>query len=471
MKKGLVIAALCFVAMIVALPLACIEVDAEKESMKVTEEVISGNPKAAEGVKLSLATHWKGHMLWNTEYTVGSGEIINEFEFVSNDVSWGQKSTEKINIDYVANIGSVNVTGGSDRQPEVDLEGMWLSKITMAVAERTAPGTTHTETVCLADYYEYYPLSLHVSSNVRRIYYYNDCKEDGFTELFHIGTSEEDIFDISITKDVEGIVRGFEIKRADGALGLTTEDAEAFGEKGCYYTYACTDWNTGEYIERGENRGIFYMPYEKDDNRTTISADRAKKVCELENGIIPVNMFLDEEKGMLYLLTRDGEKYEMYVYKLNGYVPELADSLVVLEDDGRSSIAGISVEDGGVFIKSGDNRFAFITEENGEYSIWCDNVFPKIEDNWDVAFPEEHALLFDGERLVLAALKNWYGTDIQLAVYSREGQEYYGIYHHSSSVDDMFYEKFENEKIIPQGGTGGLSRANGVKYVPIWLSE
>ncbi len=471
MKKGLIIAAICFAVMIIALPFACTEVDAGKESVKITEEVISGNPAAAEGIKLNMATHWKGHMLWNIQYTVGGGETVSDFEFEPNEVTWERKKDENIFIDYVTNYGTV--MSGNVRQSQVVLDDISLSEVVKAVADRTTPGTENTELIKLADYYEYYPITICINGGNHDVNYSNDKEEAVFTELFHIGISEDDVYKVRITKDSAGFVTGFNIRMPDlREEGWTTEDAEAFGKNGCYYTYACTDWKTGEYIERGENRGIFYIPYKKDGNRTTIAKDKIEKVYELEDGEIPVDMLLDEENSRLYLLTRDGENFNMYVYSLNGYVPVLEISFAVDKGGDNRAPAVMSLESGGILIKWGDNRFAFISNKNGEHELWCNGTFPDASSDWGKTFPDEHAAWFYGERLVLAAFKEWYGADVQLVVYDREGQKYYGIYHNSAATADArFYEKMSSDKIVPQGGTGGLSRANGVEYVPIWLSE
>lgn len=474
MKKGLIIAGICLAAMLVALPVACISVNAGKEKIMVTEEVIEGNPEAAEGIKLNMATHWKGHLLWETEYAIGSGDAVSEFEFDSVGVYWKEKLREDIATDYATDIGSVGASKASANAPTYDLGNIeWLPTLVMAVADRTGPGTTHTEELCLEDYYEYYPLRFHVDSKVKMVNYTNNQEEGVISSLFHVGIVPEDIIQISITKNNEGLINGFKIKKIeeDGYFGWTIEDAEVFGTDGCYYTYACTDLYTGEYLERGANRGIFYMPYEPYGSRLTIADEKIEKVCELEEGAIPVDMLLDEANSKLYLLVRDGKSHYMHIYKLNGYIPELISTVNVAIDSVNRPPASISVENSGILIKWGNNGFAFIVEEDGDYKTWCSGTFPQASADFGKIFPDEHAAWFDGERLVLAALKEWCGTDVQLVVYGREGQEYYGIYHYSYSIDDQFYGRFESDKIVPKGGTGGLSRAQGVEYVPIWLSE
>ncbi len=443
MKKGLFIVAMCLIAMVVALPAAYAKINSEKESVRITEEVVSGDPLAAEGIKLNVATHWEGHMLWDTQYTIGSEETISDFEFASDEVTWKSKESENIHIDYVTNFGTAAVAG-STRRHEVYLENMWLSEITMAVAERTAPGETHTETVKIADYYEYYPITFYVSSGKRDVYYSYYKEEELFMELFHIKTSEDDMIEVSITKDRTGIVTGLKCEEADYS-GWAADDAEAFAENGCYYTYACTDWNTGKYLECGENRGIFYMPYEYDRYGISIAKDKIEKVCDLPERSIPVKMLLDEEGGMLYLLVKVEEDYYLYICELKGHVPVIKDVITVLESKERQTFSDMTIEEGGIFIKWHENIFAFISAADGEYKLWCQDIFPVIEGETDKTFLEEHALLYDGERLLLASFVNENSTNVQLAVYSEDGQEYCGIYHNSSELDD---------EIIPQGAFG-----------------
>ena len=74
----------------------------------------------------------------------------------------------------------------------------------------------------------------------------------------------------------------------------------------------------------------------------------------------------------------------------------------------------------------------------------------------DEIFHFEHALLFDGERLVLASYDSWDSVNVTLAVYNREEQIYCGKYHHSAELD--WYLAGNNDRIYVQGSTAGNNR-------------
>lgn len=448
MKKGLIMAAaVYFVIVIIAFPTVYITaVNANKEEISITEEVISGSPLAAEGITLSVDTHYKGHMLWNTIYTIGSGESAqSSFRFASNEVRWENERLENVFIDSVSDYGTVSVSG-STRVQELDLSDCWFSEMLADVAEKTATGTTNTETVRLSEYYEYYPVTLQISSGKRNVYFSSDREDADITKLFHIKTDDKDLVTASITKNEEGLVTAFNIRNEENS-GFVTEDAEAFGTDGLYYAYACTANNTGEYISRGENSGIFYIPYEADGSgrsRKSIAKDKIEKVCEAETGEVPVKMLLDEENERLYMLVRNDNGYNVHVYKLYGYVPKLVDTLEIPDKEAKREAARMTREDGGILIKWEDNSFVFINEGNKKNEVWCMGTFPYDDINNSV-FYNKHSLLFDGERLVLTAMKSEDNADVELVVYGRNGQEYHGVYHHSLyDMDEYFYKDASN---------------------------
>lgn len=514
MKKSLRLAIIFIVTVLVSLPFAFGIVDSQRESVVITEEILSGDPKAAEGVTVEYFAQWDALALWNTRYTIGTGETVTEFFFEGDGVTWPKEKGEYLEFNIPVNFGTAVAVGESAGATRgVDLEGTWIPEVLRDVAERTKPGETRTEIICLADYYEYYPLELSVRSEEHNMSFYSNGV-DYFSDFFRVKVPADEKVSVTIGKNEAGIVTDVECNSgwegADGWQedGLSIDTAYAFGEEACLFTYVCTDWDTGERVHAEENTGIFYAPYVEENRRFTIPG-HVKKVSDIPEDILPVEMLWDEERNELYLAAKAGGEYRLYIYSVVGETVALKQELVVLQrgdvletekddvwqDTGFGDEAGLkqlpyyremTLEDGGILIKWTDGYFSFVAEAEDGYELWCSDIFvPGVQGMMDTVydadgmpveigykediFSYEHALMFDGKRLVLASYDSWQSLNVTLAVYNSERQLYCGRYHHSTEADKHLAGL--GERIYAQGTTVGSNRRSSVVFQPlrVWV--
>ncbi|MBQ9765603.1 MAG: hypothetical protein IJW18_05360 [Lachnospiraceae bacterium] len=434
MKKGFIVMALLVVFAVVALPLAYMEINEEKEKIYITEEVVSGNPSAAEGVTLTLDTIIDEHMFWNTSYTVGRGEdATSDFDFDANGFRYERKLIEDINMGTITNFGTSASGNGSNSA--VDIYDMHLSKIIGAVADMCPAGEKITEIVNFADYYDSYPISCYVRNDELDVYL-NDYDNEAFTELFRIDAYENFRLEVDIEKNEDGGVIHVDCREMDGyGCGYYTAEAYDFGEKGCYYAFECSDEN-GEVAKLNQNSGIFYMPYEDENRRKTIDVKGVEKVCELPEGMLPGKMFLVEEDNALYMLVADKKEYRLLVYELDGIIPVMTQDISIMEAEGMH-FSDMTLEDGGILIKWNDRSFVFVSLLEDEARVWCSDVFAKDTQYALCDFGREHRCMFDGERLVLAVTEDVGKLMTVLTVYSEDGMEYCGTYTHSGTEHEL----------------------------------
>ncbi|MDE7045655.1 MAG: hypothetical protein K2O97_11715, partial [Acetatifactor sp.] len=268
-----------------------------------------------------------------------------------------------------------------------------------------------------------------------------------------------------------------------------------FGDGGCYSAYNWVTPTSGKVADRGQNSGIFYVPFTWEEGWLAVDVTRMRKVCELPENSLPEGMLLDEEEGYLYLTVREEENHFLCVYRLSGEAPVLEQELSIRgnerlmesADSERPRIWGgnlssfpvlrqIRMVDDGLLITWNDNDFAFVTEEEGQWWLWCKGTFPDYAEQgydemvWETSFlgeqgyevirekpfPGEQGCVFDGERLVLAAFETWESLDVVVTVYGGEGEIYCGLYRHSGGTDpygetDLYGDTPYQEQLLPVG--------------------
>lgn len=480
MKKGAWAALLIMALSLAALPPAWKKVSSGSEEIVITQEVLSGDPSAAGGITLETATHWDGHLLWETAYTIGSGEQAkSDFTFSSEEVRWNRLERKNAYVYSTAGYGSAATYSGTAVNPE----DFPFPEITQAAADRTKPGETHTETVRTGDYVDLYPLDFGIDGS--SVEYGGDYNENVryLTELFHISTGE-DYMEITTEKNGEGtlIAVSSQMVSDEEASRFAIAGASAFGEAGFYYAYECENSVDGRVADRGQNSGIFYQPFGQEDGWLSVDVTEMRKVCGIPERTIPEAMLLDGENGRLYLEVRGEEAYRLCIYRLDGDIPVLTQDIPIRRNDiltegaaagekimwneniedysARPVLRQIQKEGDNLLITWSDNGFAFVVregQEEGGYNLWCNGTFPDyLEQDRKVVgekpFPGENGCVFDGERLVLAAFEDWMSVNALVAVYREEGEIYCGLYRHSGAADEDESNLYLYEnRILPQG--------------------
>lgn len=476
MRKSLIVSWILAGITVVLFPLALWRVNEGKNRITVTEEVLWGNPAEAEGVTLELPSHWGGQLLWNTRYTIGSSEgARSEFAFSSAATGWGLPETEtEAGIHFTLSAGFEVVYGDGAGSIVFDFDQTSYAPMVSRAAERTKPGEERTERMRIGDYIPYCPLTFQIEGH--SVSYQGDYekKQEYLTEFFHIST-EEDKAEITVEKDGQGNIVSVRGQAVPDGEGVIIANAAADGGEGIYFCYCLENAETGEIADRGEERGIFYFPYEETENGFwNMDLQQVRKICDFPGDMIPVQMRIDREKGNLYLIVRKKEDYSLLIYRRteealafmqqipvgrNCLLSENPESKGVPGGSLPYAFCSLSVEDGGLLMTWKDNRFSFVAEEEGQYRLWCDGVFPAYgaqNESDSRPFPREQVCVFQGDRLVLAAYEGWRSMNVLLAVYDRQAQVYAGRYVHSGSGnEDVAYVVYEGTE--PQGSRSGVS--------------
>lgn len=460
MKKSLIIAGCFFLLAVITLPVSAYYVNQGKSAVVITQEVIEGNPEAASGIVLQMENTWDNHLFWETEYVIGSDSPAeSSFTFSAGQLRDSLYSPVREHIRLRAALSYAYGPGYGG--PGLNPDAVPVPEPVREMVRQAAPREAVVSVMPVRDLYEYWPISVELTSDSHAFSYYREYK---IPEFFQIPIPEDAMAEITVQKDTDDRCTLLQCNAKSGAIDIISTGA--FGAEGCYLAYYCTDAQSGSLMPPGEDYGIYYVPYHPEDPQ------EIRKVFSLEKDCMPMALETDEETGQLWLLLQQDGCYYLDLLevkgngegKAEGYC-RLVQQIAVLDTDaekeagmeneasmeyeaaeeadtgteGKSpSLARMTLVPEGVLLTwQEDGLFAFVSEDSeGRYALWRLDHFPKEQEyGGNTLFPNEQALLFDGERLALAAYPDFMSNAVQLAVFTKEGLAYHGLYRHSGDLD------------------------------------
>lgn len=459
MKKNLIAAGCIFLLAVIALPVSVYYIDQGKNAIVITQEVIEGSPEAASGIVLHMENTWNHNLFWETEYVIRSGEPAkSHFTFYAGQ----SKGSPYIHTEFVRLRNSLAYFYGSGYGAQgLNPDAVPVPETVREMVHQANPREAVVAVMPVRDLYEYWPISVEVSNDSHKLFY---IQEYGMPEFFHIPIPEGAMAEITVQKDADDRCTLLKCDAKDGVIDI--KSSGAFGTEGCYLAYYCVDAGSGDLMPPGEDYGIYYMPYHPE------GAKEIQKIFSLEKDCMPIALEADGKTGQLWVLILQGGRYylDLLDVKEEGertgeMYCQLVQQITVLDTgaegvnsteringteriDGTEGINGTErnsfslarmtlVPEGVLLTWQEDGLFAFISEDPKDgYTLWCVDHFPAGKGSAEnTLFPSEQAFLFDGERLTLAAFPDFMSNNVQLAVFTKEGLAYYGLYRHSGEWD------------------------------------
>lgn len=422
----------------------------EKANVMIKENVIYGDKSYAEGVTVLARANYDDHLFWNTSYTIGDNtNASTEYEFYySEHYENEKKQYNGITLD-------VDLKYGFDLKTPVS-ESKGLQKAYRELYDATPQGGKGTKMIRLQDYYDYYPIRVHVdlpgvlwSGNDYRTLYSKNARDvwDKFNDYFKIPIPKDlPAFEISIEKGNNSIgTSGMALEFYFNAINAYTSDKVFFAISN---KYMVGDETEEHYIDTSlipGGYGIYAINY-----RNVRNSDRKSHyVTDYDTGIdhnsLTTVFPLEQYQEVIHMTLSNDRSKLMVFTKENSSIMHLTvidiETMTQLQKIEIGAIEQYSIfEYDNCIVFRGANDIAVIEKRNDGL---CDLAFAvprmtEIEQN--IRFTGYATVMaFDGERLAIVErmTDEYHNTaglcGFEVAIYTTSGLVYYGEYESSLS--------------------------------------
>ena len=240
--------------------LAVAALDAPKDQIAFTEQVLCGDPSAASGLTVRLDTQYRYYLRWRSDITFSptcyTAQTAYTFE---NGRYWDNDASEPCDL-YITD-GISSSLDFEDENP--------LSAAMQALKDKVQPGTAASSILRVADYYETYPLEINIvlpnlfyGTQVAYLYGPEQDAIDRLNAFFQIPVLPDQYLQIEVEKSVDGgqSVGISSAEQGDSFNFYTQSIATA----DAFYFFFDNKTVNGQYIDTSRipgGYGLYCLPY------------------------------------------------------------------------------------------------------------------------------------------------------------------------------------------------------------------
>ncbi len=465
MKKFIITLLALILAFSLSVSAIAVNLNKQSDDFTVTEEVIYGNKAIAQNYSIITRYQLNNQLFWETEYQNGSTNT--SFEYFDTV----QYHNEEINYQGVTLPSSIEFDFDTTVPAE---KQQGISKAIKEIYDSIGPSGEEERTVFLKDYYEYYPVSVnidlpHISWNVTgyenlEIYNYKDIKEvyDRFYEFFKIPVIEEDFMILSVGKDLGGISMG--IEESCYSLGNTAykeHNIPTYTKNRAYFPINNYSYNTktGEDIAQPDlgkiegGYGIYSIDYSIPSNQRESGIDPSSLTTAFPLNEDETVLFLGVDKSEEHLIIMTSNMNDTFVYDISTKSHKLINK-TTYENEATGFVRCIRKDN--FFLFAFNENIALFEKDAKGYkeALFIEDAFSKFDEYTDIH--SGTAVHYkDGQLAIADSLIDEIGYEscgCYLAVYNKEGLQYYGKlknsidsgYSYDNYSDNCMPSDFEN---------------------------
>jgi hypothetical protein len=450
MKKSLILIICLFVLSAGIFYFAFSWVSEGKEAISVEETVLYGDRNAAEGITVRNQIHCGFHMFWDTEYTVDR-ELAVKTHYRYSQIEQREDEIRPSDMQIYTYINYA-MSGTIDLSDQKSYELPLLAAAD--VAKRTPSGETHEELLSLADYYQFYPVSMDLYLSEGRKILYNEQKD--MADYFKIPVSQDHKVRVSVTKDKNGSVSYIEQNSEKGDINISAGSA-VVAAGGGYCAVSVTN-DIGNQVRLPENlSGIHFLPFSETKDGLEPSFQEMRRVYLLSENVRVLRLMKDPEEERLLLFTKENDTILLSVIDMN--TMELIQKTELGKDAAELELWDVKKYDSFLVPVFSDYHFTLLSRDSdGLFRMeFAGNL------GQDKAIAEKFQLQdavmdYDGARLAVAVYQPYTSFrqssgeyqyfsshSTYLMVFDREGLLYAGKYDQSS---DELIPEVNNDKSL-----------------------
>lgn len=444
MKKPVISLIVLLIVSALCVTLIAISVNAKCNDVTITEEVLYGDKSLADGYTVTTRYQYNNQLFWETEYNM-NGEYSTDYSYY-NSKQYAQKNSNYQGVDIPSNIEY----GFSTDIPAEDQKG--ISRAFKEMYDSIGNNESTERTVTLADYYEYYPFTVHIDlpgvrwsataySDLEK-YGYSAEKQvyDRFYEFFKIPVAKGDKITISVGKDMGGLSMGMEENCY--SLGLSiNRDAKTYTDTSVYFPINNRFFDPksgvlGGYIDPSGiegGYGVYSIDYKKavDESDCGVIPSSLKTVLPLDIKETVVYLCVDNSSQNLIVITSNNAK--SYIYVVNTKSTEIINKYEL--NYGIDWVACIQRENYIVFGVNGGKRVLVLENADNGYSLALDveNTYYHLNCYTDI-YKSSAVYYEDGVLAVADSIFDVYGYEncgCYFALLNNDGLMYYANYRNS----------------------------------------
>lgn len=292
--------------------------NSQNDNVVITENIIFGDRRYADGIKIKMLSTYQNHMYFDTLYTVGAPHACKtDFKYYQS----------KHYIEESPNYDSVTVSTNISYGIEVNTPIEELSGLDLAYRElydETPIGEERQKLVYLQDYYKYYPISVYIDLPGSRYYnidprsaVYNGAP---YEETIAIYNKFNEFFKVPVPTDLKGFYIGI-TKNSNTSIGISAYAADDYyfnsqsarTDTTCFFSIENKIYleNGFKYIDTSlipGGYGLYAVNYKIDNYEAKINPDSLSMVYPLSKETTVKDLVVSADQRSLYLITEEENK-------------------------------------------------------------------------------------------------------------------------------------------------------------------
>jgi|GEM_PF-2438877 len=428
MKRSLILISVLSAAAFIFTLVTSVIASSQADDIELVELPLYGDPMKAEGIEMSIDLQMNRHHFWDIKHMPGE-DGYTDVDYDHYYLGYSEESTPEPNISIdLFTQGGMSSSHPITREDRMEADGFMLEPA-FQMAEEMGPNETRTETVSLADYYEYYPIHIDAYDGMTHgIFDY----DEGIQEYFKIPVPAEHLSEYTVETDASG--------------GMTSVNINSVGENDFYLSAVGCVYDDAFYITMsgyGENgdlldltqikggTGIYRLPYEKSPNRQNIKRGLSGEIevvfpLDLES-CEPIHLVTSPDKSLIYLYAIENGHSVLTVIDTETF--EQKQKLDLGKFDWNFNI--IQKDDMILLKHYGDDMHLILIKrsEDDVHEVVIDTDLSACEDKIPLDYHTYTAFDYDGERLAVMINQNyWWSCSCYLVVIEDNVPVYAGDY-------------------------------------------